>query len=82
MLWALMVRDNLCITTYYLEGSKKDLFALIGYMYSVFEINIERISYWRITALDITLERRIAKSEDYYQLYYKGKEVYNYGEKR
>lgn len=71
--WKLIRKDGFNqIHFYYLNGTKEDLFALIGYIYSCYEVGTRRIAYKRVPAIPLyECEKAIAVNEDYYQVYYK-----------
>ena len=75
--WKLIRRDAFNeFHSYYLEGSRADLFALIGYIYSCDEIGTKRIDYKNVPSFDKTQFRyRFAKCEDFSLVYYYKKEV-------
>ena len=61
------------IRVYYLEGTKADLFALIGYMYSCLTEGTERIDYKTMPAFEPQAPNMIirhALSEDFCLYYY------------
>lgn len=72
MIWKLFRRDLFNGTQiYYMEGSKGDLFALIGYMHSCLESGTRRIDYKRVPAIPKDeCVQILASSEDYYKVYY------------
>lgn len=61
------------VRVYYLEGTKADLFALIGYIYSCIDEGTERIDYRTLPAFEPqapNMIRRFASSEDFNMFYY------------
>ena len=61
------------VRVYYLEGTKADLFALIGYMYSCLTEGTDRIDYRTVPAFEKdapNMIKLLAHSEDFYIYYY------------
>lgn len=72
--WKLIRLDSFGgISIYYLEGTKGDLFSLIGYIYSCEDVGTDRIDYKKVPAID-TLSNTLlyAISEDFSLAYYYG----------
>ena len=72
--WKLFRRTSFQqVNVYYLEGTKANLFALIGYMYSCLTEGTERIDYKTVPGFEPQapyMIRRMASSEDFYLYYY------------
>ena len=61
------------VRVYYLEGTKADLFALIGYVYSCLTEGTERVDYKTIPGFEPQAPNmiiRLAQSEDFSLYYY------------
>lgn len=61
------------VRVYYLEGTKADLFALIGYVYSCIDEGTECIDYRTVPAFEPqapNMIMRLAHSEDFFMYYY------------
>ena len=61
------------VRVYYLEGTKADLFALIGYMHSCLDDGTERIDYRTVPAFEPeapAMIKMLAHAEDFYLYYY------------
>ena len=73
-IWKLFRRTSFQqVRVYYLEGTKADLFALIGYMYSCLAEGTERIDYKTVPGFEPeapNMIRLLASAEDFYLYYY------------
>ena len=76
-LWKLLRRDGFNeIHSYYLEGTRADLFALIGWIYSCDIVGTKRIDYKNVPVIDtLSLHHRVAVCDDFALSYYYKKEV-------
>ena len=72
MFWKLFRQDAFGdVQTYYMQGSKANLFALIGYMYSCLETGTRRIDYVHVPAIPTDeCVQLMALSDDYCKAYY------------
>lgn len=79
MIWKLIRRDGFDKVIYYfMEGDKRDLFTLIGYMYSCFDVGTKRIDYKEVSRIAADVEKRIADIPGLRKVYYEyvGDDIY------